>query len=119
MSPTDVLKETFGHYVTTINEFATFSGTVGRPQFWAFTIINAVVATLLTVEAALLTYLIGYNVLALIGTAYILAMLVPTLSVTIRRIRDTGLSPLWTLLCVLYPIGPFVVTALCLLPSRR
>ena len=44
---------------------------------------------------------------------YLLIALVPFIALTIRRLRDTGLSGLWALLLLFVGAGTFVVLALC------
>jgi uncharacterized membrane protein YhaH (DUF805 family) len=48
-----------------------------------------------------------------------LALLLPTLGITARRLRDGGFTP-WLLLLYLIPgLGALIVLILCLLPSKQ
>jgi uncharacterized membrane protein YhaH (DUF805 family) len=96
MSFTDAISDAFTRY-------ATFSGRSSRAAYWWFSLFNALaVVTALLVDAGLHTDGLFY-VLTL------LAIVVPNLAVTVRRLHDTGHSA-WWLLVVLVPLaGPIVL----------
>ena len=74
--------------------YVNFRGTATRPEFWywfLFTFLVGVVTSAIPGGAA-------------ISTAFSLATFLPTLAVTVRRLRDAGFSWVWLLLPV-----PFVV----------
>lgn len=88
-------KITFGEAVKTcFNKACVFSGRASRAEYWWFALFNFIVGTvILGLEFAslyandvpqIVLYMgIGYAI-------YVLAMLLPTLAVTIRRLHDTG-----------------------------
>ncbi|WP_407570798.1 DUF805 domain-containing protein [Deinococcus altitudinis] len=114
------------------NDYANFSGRVRRRGYWTFTLINGAIILLLCLFAALslpamltgsdsrsgggLTPL-GIAVLVLYAV-YQLAVIVPTLGLSVRRLHDAGFSG-WLLLIGLIPgIGGIGLLVLTLLDSQ-
>jgi uncharacterized membrane protein YhaH (DUF805 family) len=64
-------------------KYATFTGRAQRPEFWWFFLFNFAVQ----IVAGLLDSVIGVDI---IGTVVSLALLVPMLAVTARRLHDLG-----------------------------
>lgn len=80
-----------------LNKFATFSGRASRSEYWWFYLFTY----LISVTGSVLT-----GLLPLFGLFFgliILALVVPTLSVTVRRLHDTGKSGWWILLTSVAP----------------
>ena len=84
------------------NNYANFSGRARRREFWMFTLINGIVILVLEVPALLLGFNfsdptsknvspVTFLLLGLI-VIYVLAVLVPTVAVTVRRLHDAGFS---------------------------
>jgi uncharacterized membrane protein YhaH (DUF805 family) len=96
-------------------------GRASRAQYW-----NTQVAIALVILFLMIVLVGIYSAFASIGGAafsyllygYALAILIPQLTLQVRRIRDTGIS-LWWLLLVLIPgVGPFAILIILCLPSR-
>ena len=78
--------------------YVNFRGTATRPEFWywfLFTFLVGVVTSVIPGVAA-------------ISTVFSLATFLPTLAVTVRRLRDAGFSWVWLLLPLPFVV-PFVV----------
>jgi uncharacterized membrane protein YhaH (DUF805 family) len=96
MSFTDAIRDAFTQY-------ATFSGRSSRAAYWWFALFNAlVVVTALVLDAALRTGGVFYLLTAL-------AVIVPNLAVTVRRLHDTGHSAWWLLISIVPLVGPIVL----------
>jgi len=84
------------HYLAVLKKYIAFSGRAGREEFWSFAIVNMIVSAIIgQIDAAM-----GLGILGLI---YMLAVLLPVLSVTVRRLHDTNRSG-WMMLVALIPI---------------
>jgi uncharacterized membrane protein YhaH (DUF805 family) len=80
------------NYVDTITKhYVDFTGRVGRPQFWYFILVDVVVA----VGVAIVGSIVGLRSLS---DLYSLALLLPTLGLTVRRLQDTGKPGSWVLI---------------------
>lgn len=98
-------------YVKVLQHYATFTGRARRREYWWFTLVNlGVVVVLSLVDAALDTG-------ALTGL-YSLAVLVPALAVSVRRLHDTGRSGLWLLISLVPLVGGIVLLVFLLLDGE-
>jgi uncharacterized membrane protein YhaH (DUF805 family) len=71
------------YYLNFLQNYATFDGRARRSEYWYFTLFNIIIIFVL----GFVDGLMGINVLSNI---YILATLIPSVAVTIRRIHDVG-----------------------------
>lgn len=89
-------------YTEVVKKYAVFDGRATRPEFWWFTLINAIIQTLvLIVFAAVAGLKAGQTAQSLYG----LALLLPSLGVSIRRLHDTNHSGWWVLIGLIPIIG--------------
>ncbi|WP_275869004.1 DUF805 domain-containing protein [Knoellia sp. 3-2P3] len=101
---------------TVLSKYATFSGRARRSEYWWFVLFYLIVAVVATVidSAAGLPQTAGYGPVTMLVT---LALLLPSLAVTARRLHDTGRSGWWMLLSLI-PIGGLVVLIFALQDSK-
>lgn len=96
-------------YLVVLKKYATFSGRAARSEYWYFTLFNA----LISIGLIILDRVIGtYNAEAAMGTLsslYSLAVLIPSLAVSVRRLHDIGRSGWWFLLAFIPLIGALVL----------
>ncbi|MGD1894972.1 MAG: DUF805 domain-containing protein [Cyclobacteriaceae bacterium] len=89
------------YYFDAFRNYANFSGRSRRSAYWYFTLFHLLAVVLLTfTDIALGMSAEGYGVLT---TLYILGTIIPSLSLTVRRLHDTGRSG-WYILIGLIPI---------------
>jgi uncharacterized membrane protein YhaH (DUF805 family) len=109
---------TFGQSIATVfRKYAEFGGRASRPEFWWWILFIAL-------TTAALNALLGspdpqsMTPGSGLATAWSVATLLPTLAVTVRRLRDIGLG--WGhVFWYLVPIGGLVVLAiLCSRPPK-
>ena len=105
------VKEAFGKY-------ATFEGRSRRKEYWIFTLFCVVVAVVLTsIDSVTGTYGRSAGVGLLSGLFY-LAVLVPSLAVTVRRLHDTDRSGWWVLLSLIPVLGGIVLLVFMCIDSQ-
>ncbi|MBY8604133.1 DUF805 domain-containing protein [Burkholderia arboris] len=89
---------------TVLNKYATFEGRARRSEYWYFTLLSVILSIAAQViggggrNGGLITLLL-LGVLCLIS----LALLIPGIAVSVRRLHDTGRSG-WFLLIALIPL---------------
>ncbi|MEW2070889.1 DUF805 domain-containing protein [Streptomyces sp. NPDC007346] len=88
-------------YLDVLKNYAGFSGRARRKEYWMFALVNFVIAIVLSIIGAA----IGTDILYYV---YLLAVLIPSLAVGVRRLHDTGRSG-WWLLIALTLIGGIVL----------
>lgn len=93
------------------NKYAAFDGRASRKEYWMFTLFSFIAIFVL----ALLGSLIHFNFLYVI---YELAILVPAIAVTARRLHDSGKSGWWMLLALIPFIGGLIVIIFLVLESQ-
>lgn len=96
------VQEAIEWYKTVLSRFAEFEGRAGRREFWMFVLVNFIVSVALSIVEGILHLQIG--ALGILSTLYMLAVLVPALAVSVRRMHDIGKSGLF-LLVGLIPIA--------------
>lgn len=86
-------------YLKVLNQYFDFSGRARRMEYWMFTLVNA----LISFGVGIFDSIIGAN--EILGTVYSLAIFIPGMAVTVRRLHDVGKSG-WLMLV------PFVAIVL-------
>ncbi|MEI6858412.1 MAG: DUF805 domain-containing protein [Shewanella sp.] len=86
------------YFIGALKKYADFSGRARRKEYWMFVLIYMVINVVLTV-------LDIYMLSAIVS----LALLVPSLSISARRLHDTGRSGWWQLIYLLPLIGLIVM----------
>lgn len=89
-------------YKVVLQKYAVFDGRARRREFWFFVLVNFLAILILEgVDMVLGTYFLG--------SAYSLAVLIPSIAVSIRRLHDTGRSGWWLLVGFIPIIGLIVL----------
>ena len=88
-------------YLDVLKKYAVFDGRARRMEFWMFTLFSFIIAVVLSC----IEYALGIFGLSAL---YSLAVLLPTIGVSIRRLHDTDRSG-WWLLIALIPLVGFIV----------
>ncbi|AWN23517.1 DUF805 domain-containing protein [Deinococcus irradiatisoli] len=82
----------------TLKKYAVFSGRARRREYWMFSLVSSLVfGVLLAADLALGLADLSKGA-GLFSGLFVLAILLPTLAVTVRRLHDTGRSAWWLLL---------------------
>lgn len=117
-------------YLQALKKYAVFDGRACRSEYWWFTLLNIVFATVLLFVSLLFgagsmeinhastpypAVFVWANA-PVLGIFY-LAILLPSIAVLIRRLHDISRSGWWILLIILPVIGGFVLLIFTLLPS--
>ncbi|MEU4081414.1 DUF805 domain-containing protein [Streptomyces venezuelae] len=88
-------------YLEVLKKYVVFNGRARRKEFWMFELINVIISIVLTVVDLSLD-------MQLLSTIYSLAIFLPSLAVTVRRLHDTGRSGWWVLIGLI-PLVGFIV----------
>jgi len=71
------------------DNYVNFEGRARRKEFWMFTLIHV----LILIVIGVIQWMIGIDFI--LSTIYGLAVFIPALAVTARRLQDTGKSKVW------------------------
>ena len=89
---------------TVLGKYVTFSGRAGRSEFWYYALFQFV---LLCVAGVLESIARGLG--SVLWSIVILALFLPSLGVTVRRLHDTDRTGWWVLLGIVPIIGTLVL----------
>jgi len=89
------------YYLEAFRKFADFKGRARRSEYWYFVLFNVIAA----VVASIVDGIIG---IPIFSGVYLLASLIPSLSVAVRRLHDSGRSG-WMLLLGFIPLVGLIV----------
>lgn len=90
-----------------LHQYAVFTGRARRAEYWWFFLFTVLVSMAAGIIDQMLHTMTQLGV-GFIGTVASLALLLPELAVTVRRLHDTDRSG-WWLLAFLIPIAGFVL----------
>lgn len=95
------------YYSICLSKFADFSGRARRREYWTFALVNCLIAMLLLI----LGLAFGEDSPAsnIMVTIFYLIMLVPNLSVSVRRLHDIGKSGWYMFLSLIPLIGSLLL----------
>lgn len=101
-------------YLNAFRQYATFTGRARRREYWMFALFNAVIIFVLAILAGMLSPNMDQTGPSLnLGTAlyglYTLAVFIPSLAVTARRLHDTGRSGWWQLINLVPFVGSIIL----------
>lgn len=98
-------------YLKVLKSYAEFGGRARRSEFWWFALFSSLITIgLLVIDLSFGTFNqeIGWGLLSGI---YNLAVFIPSLAVTVRRLHDTGKSGFWYFIVLVPLIGGFILLA--------
>ena len=107
-------------YITVLKKYAVFEGRAKKKEYWMFVLFNiifSVLAGLLDIALSTPGQNNG-NDFNLVSSLYSLAILLPTLAVTVRRLHDVGKSGWWILIPLIPVIGSIWLFLLMLADSE-
>ena len=104
------------YYSICLSKFADFSGRARRREYWTFALVNCLIAMLLLI----LGLAFGEDSPAsnIMVTIFYLIMLVPSLSVSVRRLHDIGKSGWWLFIGFIPLIGSLLLLVWSLMDSE-
>ena len=84
-------------YLEVLKKYGVFTGRARRKEYWMFFLINIIIAIGLGFIEGILGIALNTD-RSVLATIYQLAVLIPTIAVSVRRMHDTDHSGWW--LCV-------------------
>lgn len=90
------------YYIGCWKKYVEFSGRARRKEYWMFVLFNVIASILANVVDVVLGTM-------MISTLYSLAVLLPSLAATARRLHDTDRSGWWQLIGLIPIVGWIVI----------
>lgn len=92
-------------YLNVLKKYAVFSGRARRKEYWMFYLFNMIFFIAASFLDVLLSRKLSLLPSGIILIMYILAMILPALAVTIRRLHDTNRNGAWIFIALVPFIG--------------
>jgi uncharacterized membrane protein YhaH (DUF805 family) len=105
-------------YLEVLKKYAVFSGRARRKEYWMFFLFNLIIYVVLALIDGLMGTFSPQAGLGVLSGLYSLAVLIPSLAVTVRRLHDTGRSGWWILIALVPFIGGIVLLVFMVLDSQ-
>ena len=108
-------------YLEVFRKYAVFSGRARRQEYWIFFLVSALVTIFLVVTEEFMgwKFEMDGDDLGFLSTLYHIAIFIPYLAVTIRRLHDTDRSGWWVLIALIPLVGAIVLLVLLMLTGTR
>jgi uncharacterized membrane protein YhaH (DUF805 family) len=104
-------EHTMNSFLDAVRKYAEFSGRSGRREYWMFSMFfSLLVLALLIVDFMLGTYIV-------LTGLFVLALMIPSVAVLVRRLHDTNRSGWWLLVQLIPFVGAFVLLILLCIDS--
>lgn len=116
----------FGYFRRTIGtNYANFRGRARRKEYWGFVLFSTLLLIAIAAAGFLLGTALGFDeerepvVTSIAAGVATLALLIPSIAVTVRRQHDIGLSGWFLLLWLIPSIGALIVFVFTLVPTQK
>ena len=96
-------------YIEVIKKYAVFNGRARRKEYWYFFLFNILISFFIAFVEGLTGNLDPDTGYGLLSGIYTLALLLPGIAVSIRRLHDTNRSGWWLLIAFIPLIGAIVL----------
>jgi uncharacterized membrane protein YhaH (DUF805 family) len=103
-------------YLDVLKKYCVFQGRARRKEYWMFTLFSVLIYIALMIIEGILG--MGGEGLGVLSILYSLAVLLPSLGVSVRRLHDTGRSGWWLLISLVPLIGGIVLLVFLVLDSQ-
>ena len=104
-----------GWYLEALKKYAVFGGRSRRKEYWYFVLFSLIVSLILSaIDALLGTFSSSTNV-GLLGGIYGLAIIIPSIAVSVRRLHDIDRTGWWVLISLVPVIGTLVLLVFAVL----
>ena len=105
-------------YLQALKNYANFSGRARRKEYWYFFLFNFIVAVVLGFIDGMVGTFSPEAGIGLLGGIYSLAVLIPGVAVSVRRLHDTERSGWWLLIALVPLIGGIVLLVFMVQDSK-
>ncbi|MDR2314578.1 MAG: DUF805 domain-containing protein [Spirochaetaceae bacterium] len=101
-------------YLAVLKKYAVFYGRARRKEYWISTLVHLAIICALTgirigVDYVFRSYSLPSLVLSFIASIYLMAILVPVLAVSVRRLHDTGRTGFFLILGLIPLVGGIIL----------
>jgi uncharacterized membrane protein YhaH (DUF805 family) len=92
-------------YLQVLNKYAVFKDRARRREYWFFILFNVIFGTALVFIDQKMGSFVASADFGVLSALYTLAVMIPGVAVSIRRLHDTGRSGWWFLITIVPILG--------------
>ena len=96
-------------YLDVLKKYAVFNGRARRKEYWMFLLIHWVIVLAISLLAGLGRGTVPSVPMLVVLVLYTLAVFLPSLGLTVRRLHDTGKSGAWVFLAFVPLVGAIIL----------
>ncbi len=96
-------------YLAVLKKYAVFSGRARRKEYWMFFLFSVIISLVLMAIDGVMGTKSTMAGMGILGALYTLAVFLPALGVTIRRLHDTNRSGWWIFISLVPIVGLIVL----------
>lgn len=96
-------------YLGVLKKYAVFHGRARRKEYWYFFLFNIIISIVLGVIDGMTGSFSTESGMGLLGGIYALAVFIPGIAVSVRRLHDTNRNGWWLLIGLIPLIGAIVL----------
>jgi uncharacterized membrane protein YhaH (DUF805 family) len=111
------------YYTDVLKKYVVFTGRARRKEYWLFALWNFIIV--LVFDALMFVFgMMGNSgtiltqLVSVVGCLYVLAIILPSLGVFVRRLHDTGRTGWWILIGLIPVIGGIVLLIFSVMDSQ-
>jgi uncharacterized membrane protein YhaH (DUF805 family) len=105
-------------YLTVLKKYAVFDGRARRKEYWFFQLINTLILIVIVAVGGVAARNTLVSPVHIIIILYLLAVLLPSLAVTVRRLHDTGRSGYWIFISFVPFVGGIILLVFTFIDSQ-
>jgi len=112
-------------FLEAVKKYADFSGRARRKEYWMFTLFTFLIEFGLAAAGFLLSGAVSHSTGSSAGFIFLaplylfmLAMIIPSLAVVVRRLHDLGKSGWWYFICLVPFVGGIILFVFMCLDSQ-
>lgn len=106
------------YYTDVLKKYTAFDGRATRTEYWMFALWSGAIYIVLATIVGILVVDLNAKAFLLIDGAYILAIILPSIAVSMRRLHDTGRSGWWLFIDLVPIVGAIVLLVFFVQDSR-
>lgn len=120
VTDSDIVKNSpLSWYFTVLKKYVDFDGRAQRSEYWFFMLFYTIGLIILSVIDAVIGMYSVEAGIGLLSGIFVLANILPSISVGVRRMHDIGKSGWWLLINIIPLIGPIVFIVFAATDSKE
>jgi len=103
------------NYVAVLKKYMAFTGRASRKEFWMFVFVNFIIGIIFFILTRIPVLRVLFWIVYIL---FVLAILIPSIALGIRRLHDINLIGWLLLLCLIPVVNVIVVFMLCVIEGN-